>query len=182
MTDPAHSTHSARPLPAPREQPAPPAANKKGQMRVVIMGSGRVGGTLASRLSAEGHRVTIIDVNPASFEKYLDADFSGQTILGDGIDEDVLRRAGIERADAFIAAAYGDNHNLMAAQIARVTFGVKRVVARVNDGVRAEIYAGIGLVTVSPSRIAADAFAAALMDDSRHQSDVSAVVAQLLAH
>src|SRR6188474_1886665 len=104
-------------------------------MNVVIMGSGRIGGTLANRLAAEGHRVTIVDINPVSFEKYLASDFSGQTILGDGIDEDVLRSAGIERADAFIACAYGDNHNLMAAQIAKVGFGVKRVVARCNDPV-----------------------------------------------
>jgi trk system potassium uptake protein len=149
-------------------------------MNVVIMGSGRIGGTLANRLSAEGHNVTIIDLNPGSFEKYLAADFSGQTILGDGIDEDVLREAGIERADAFVATAYGDNHNLMAAQIAKVAFGVKRVVARCNDAVRAEVYGDLGLAIISPSRIAAAALWDTLMDEARHQRDVGAAITQLL--
>jgi trk system potassium uptake protein TrkA len=150
-------------------------------MNIIVMGSGRIGGTLANRLSAEGHQVSIVDINPASFEKYLDSDFRGQTILGDGIDEDVLRRAGIEKADAFVAAAAGDNHNLMAAQIAKIGFGVQRVVARCNDPVRAEIYGDLGLVTVSPSRIAAGALRDALLDDGRHQQDVSASIARVLA-
>jgi trk system potassium uptake protein len=149
-------------------------------MFVVIMGSGRIGGTLASRLSRDGHTVNIIDISPMSFEKYLDSDFTGQTILGDGIDEDVLREAGIEQADAFVAAARGDNHNLMASQIAKVIFGVQRVVTRCNDGVRAEIYQDLGLVTVSPSRIAAAALREALMSDSRHQQDVTAAISRLL--
>ena len=149
-------------------------------MNVVIMGSGRVGGTLANSLSADGHAVSIIDVNPISFDRYLASDFRGQTILGDGIDEDVLREAGIERADAFIACARGDNHNLMASQIAKVAFGVQRVVCRCNDAVRAEIYEDVGLVTVSPSRLAADGLRAALLDDERHQHDVAASIAQLL--
>jgi trk system potassium uptake protein TrkA len=149
-------------------------------VNVVIMGSGRIGGTLANTLSADDHNVTIIDVNPTSFEKYLAADFRGQTILGDGIDEDVLREAGIERADAFIAAAYGDNHNLMAAQIAKVTFGVRRVVCRCNDPVRADIYSDLGLVTVSPSRIAADGLRDALLDENRHRQDVASSIGRLL--
>ena len=149
-------------------------------MNVVIMGSGRIGGTLANTLGAEGHNVTIIDVDPTAFERYLAADFSGQTILGDGIDEDVLREAGIDRAEAFVACAHGDNHNLMAAQIAKVTFGVKRVVCRCNDPVRAEVYKDVGLVTVSPSRIAADGLRAALLDEARHQQDVAASIAQFL--
>src|SRR6266542_39770 len=147
-----------------RVRPTPPPA-KVAAMNVVIMGSGRIGGTLANTLGAEGHNVTIIDVDPTAFERYLAADFSGQTILGDGIDEDVLREAGIERAEAFVACAHGDNHNLMAAQIAKVTFGVKRVVCRCNDPVRAEVYKDVGLVTVSPSRIAADGLRAALLDE-----------------
>jgi trk system potassium uptake protein len=149
-------------------------------VNVVIMGSGRIGGTLANVLSAEGHNVTIIDVNPASFDRYLAPEFAGQTILGDGIDEDVLRAAGIERADAFVAAAYGDNHNLMASQIAKVTFGVKRVVCRCNDQVRADIYSDIGLVTVSPSRIAAQGLRDALLDETQHERDVAGAIGQLL--
>ena len=149
-------------------------------MNVVIMGSGRIGGTLANSLSADGHSVSIIDISSSSFDRYLASDFRGQTILGDGIDEDVLREAGIERADAFIACAHGDNHNLMASQIAKVAFGVKRVVCRCNDAVRAEIFGDVGLVTVSPSRLAADGLRAALLDDERHNHDVAASIAQLL--
>ena len=158
-------------------------------MNIVILGAGRTGGTLANTLSAEGHNVTVIDVSPASFERYLDADFRGQTILGDGIDEDVLREAGIERADAFVAAAGGDpradsgggdNHNLMAAQIAKVVFGVKRVVCRCNDQVRADIFHDVGLATVSPSKVAAEALRQALLDDARHQHDVASSINQLL--
>ena len=149
-------------------------------MNVVIMGSGRIGGTLANGLSNEGHSVSIIDISTHSFDRYLDSDFRGQTILGDGIDEDILREAGIERADAFIACARGDNHNLMASQIAKVMFNVKRVVCRCNDAVRAEIYEDVGLVTVSPSRLAADGLRAALMDDERHTRDVAASISQLL--
>lgn len=149
-------------------------------MNVVIMGSGRVGGTLANRLSTEGHKVSIIDTHTASFEKYLAGDFAGETVLGDGIDEDVMREAGIEKADVFVASARGDNHNLMASQIAKVLFGVKRVVCRCNDAVRAEIYGDLGLIIVSPSRIAADALHDALSDNSRHHEDVSASIRRLL--
>ena len=149
-------------------------------MNVVIMGSGRIGATLANRLSAEGHNVSIIDVNPSSFDRYLASDFRGQTILGDGIDEDVLREAGIERADAFVACAQGDNHNLMASQIAKVAFGVGRVVCRCNDAVRAEIYEDIGLATVSPSRLAADGLRAALLHEEQHTHDVAGSISQLL--
>ena len=149
-------------------------------MNVVIMGSGRIGGTLANRLSVEGHNVSIIDINPISFDRYLASDFRGQTILGDGIDEDVLREAGIERADAFVACAHGDNHNLMASQIAKVAFGVRRVVCRCNDPVRAEIYQDIGLATVSPSRLAADGLRAALLDEGQHTHDVAGSISQLL--
>src|SRR5690242_8059742 len=95
----------------------------RARMKVVIIGSGRIGATLANRLSKEGHDVGIVDISAESFERYLDADFTGRTVLGDGIDEDVLREAGIDEADAFVAAVHGDNHNLMAAQLAKVVFG-----------------------------------------------------------
>lgn len=149
-------------------------------MNVVIMGSGRVGATLANRLSAEGHNLVIIDIKSEPFEKYLSPDFNGRTMLGDGIDEDVLREAGIEHADAFVAAAYGDNHNLMAAQIAKVIFGVKRVVARCNDPVRREVFEDLGLATICPSVLGASALHHALMDDSLHLADVDAAITHLL--
>src|SRR5919108_2180011 len=149
-------------------------------MRIVIMGSGRFGATLANRLSKEGHDVRIIDILSEPFRKYLDADFTGRMILGDGIDQDVLRTAGIEGADAFVAAAHGDNHNLMAAQIAKIIFGVKRVVARSNDPVRREIFEELGLVTVCPSLIGAGALYEAVMNEAWHQRDVDAAITEML--
>ena len=150
-------------------------------MNVVIIGSGRVGATLANRLSKEGHEVTIVDVSSESFERYLDSDFGGRTILGDGIDEDVLREAGIEQADAFVAAVYGDNHNLMAAQMAKVIFGVKRVVARCNDPVRMELFEQLGLATICPSLLAARALYGSVMDETLHQRDIAAAIEKMFA-
>ncbi len=121
-------------------------------MRVVILGCGRVGARLATRLDAEGHEVAIIDRNQDSFTR-LGADYSGSMVLGTGIDEDVLRKAGIERADAFIAVTNGDNTNAMAAQIAKQIFRVSRVVARLYDPIRDETYRTLGLETVSPTLI-----------------------------
>ncbi|HEX2037048.1 MAG TPA: TrkA family potassium uptake protein [Chloroflexota bacterium] len=149
-------------------------------MKVVVIGSGRFGATLAARLSAERHDVVVIDIQAESFERYLPADFGGRTILGDGIDEYVLREAGLERADAVVAAMHGDNHNLMAAQIAKIRFGVQRVVARCNDPVRAEIYQGLGLAIICPSQLGAAAMYEAIMNDAKQQKDVSAAIEQML--
>lgn len=146
----------------------------------MIAGSGRFGATLANRLSQEGHAVTILDLVPGAFERYLDSDFSGRTVLGDAIVEDVLRGAGIERVDAFIAAMHGDNHNVMASQIARVIYGVKRVVCRCNDPVRADIYRGLGLNIVCPSVLGASALYDAMMDDAAHQADVAGNIDRML--
>jgi trk system potassium uptake protein TrkA len=151
------------------------------KMKVVIIGSGRVGATLANRLSKEGHDVGIVDTAAESFERYLDADFTGRTVLGDGIDEDVLREAGIEQADAFVAAVHGDNHNLMAAQVAKVIFGVKRVVARCNDPVRMELFEELGLATICPSLLGARALYGALMDETLHQRDIAGAIERLLS-
>ena len=146
-------------------------------MNVVIMGCSRFGATLGSRLSTEGHHVTIIDITSEAFEQYLDPGFQGQTVLGNGIDEDVLREAGIERADAFVSATGGDNDNLMAAQITKVIFGVPRVVARCNDPVRMEIYGQLGLATISPSLLGARALYDAVMNDALHQPPPPAAAA-----
>ncbi len=121
-------------------------------MKVVILGCGRVGARLATQLDAEGHEVTIIDRNQDSFAR-LGPDYSGEMVLGTGIDEDVLRRAGIEGAQAFIAVTNGDNTNAMAAQIAHLIFHVPRVVARLYDPIRDETYKTLGLETVSPTNI-----------------------------
>lgn len=116
-------------------------------MRIIILGCGRVGALLAQQLDAAGHQVTIIDRNRESFSR-LGPDFRGKMVLGTGIDEDVLRKAGIEKADAFIAVTNGDNTNAMAAQIAKLVFKVPRVVARLYDPIREETYRLLGLETV----------------------------------
>jgi len=119
-------------------------------MRVVIMGCGRSGAYLARKLVAEGHHVTVIDRTSASFKR-LGPDFAGDLVVGTGIDEDVLRQAGIEQADAFVAVTNGDNTNVMAAQVAKEVFGVPRVVCRIYDPLREEIYRTLGLETICPT-------------------------------
>jgi trk system potassium uptake protein TrkA len=126
-------------------------------MFVIIMGCGRVGARLAQMLTHAGHEVTIVDFSSSAFGR-LGADFKGITILGDGTDQDVLRRAGIERADAFVAATQGDNRNIMASQIAKHIFGVKRVVTRIYDPLRSDTFAALGLQAISPTIIGANAF------------------------
>ena len=124
-------------------------------MKIVIMGCGRVGSRLAAQLDREGHAVSVIDVNPRQFKR-LGENFSGNTIIGTGIDEDVLRAAGIDGADAFIAVTEGDNRNIMASQVAKEIFGVPEVITRIYDPVRNKIYRGLGLDTVCPTLIITD--------------------------
>ena len=117
-------------------------------MHVVVVGCGRVGSELASALQADGHSVAVIDKNPAAFKR-LAADFSGQQVVGFGFDRDHLIAAGIERADAVAAVSNGDNSNILTARIARETFGVDAVVARIYDPRRALIYQRLGIQTVA---------------------------------
>ncbi|HEX9077659.1 MAG TPA: TrkA family potassium uptake protein [Anaerolineae bacterium] len=125
-------------------------------MHIIILGCGRLGAHLARRLDREGHAVTIVDRNGESFAR-LGSDFRGTMVLGTGIDQDILRRAGIEHADAFIAVTNGDNTNAMAAEIAKVVFHVPRVVARLYDPVREDTFHTLGLMeTVCPTIIGAD--------------------------
>jgi len=124
-------------------------------MKVIIMGCGRVGARLAGMLDARGHEVTILDTNPRSFDR-LPPDFKGTALLGDGTDEEALRRAGIERADAFVAVTQGDNRNVLACQIASHVFHVPRVLCRIYDPLRRDLYESLGLVTVSPTVILSD--------------------------
>lgn len=121
-------------------------------MRIVIMGCGRVGSQLAAQLSREGHEVSVIDMYQKSFRRLPD-DFRGLTVIGTGIDEDVLRAAGIEGCDAFVAVTEGDNRNIMAAQVAREIFGVQEVVARIYDPGREAIYRELGLDTICPTTV-----------------------------
>ena len=124
-------------------------------MHVVIMGCGRVGSTLAHSLEALGHAVAVIDQDGDAFRR-LSADFAGLTVTGIGFDRDVLIQAGIERADAFAAVSSGDNSNIISARLARETFGVQRVVARIYDQRRAEVYERLGIPTVATVRWTAD--------------------------
>jgi trk system potassium uptake protein TrkA len=121
-------------------------------MKVVIMGCGRVGGRLAGLLEAEGHEVTILDLNDYSFRR-LPPDFKGTALVGNGTDEDALKKAGIEQADAFIALTQGDNRNIMACQIAKHIFNVPRVLCRTYDPLRQELFASLGLEAFSPTTI-----------------------------
>ena len=124
-------------------------------MKIVIMGCGRVGAMLAGRLSDAGHDITIIDLNASAFRR-LPEDFAGTQIVGNGVDQETLRGAGIEQADAFVAVTQGDNRNVMAAQVAMHLFGVERAVARIYDPERQKIYTELGLRTVSPTVILSD--------------------------
>jgi trk system potassium uptake protein TrkA len=135
-------------------------------MKVVIMGCGRVGARLASLLEQDGHAVTIIDNDSYSFRR-LAPDFKGAALIGNAIDEDVLRSAGIEEADAFIALTQGDNRNVMASQIAKHIFNVPRVVCRIYDPLRRDMYEELGVETISPTTI----FAQILREKLESQGD-----------
>ena len=124
-------------------------------MHVVIMGCGRVGSALAKGLESKGHSVAIIDQEAGAFRR-LSADFSGQRVTGVGFDRDTLLEAGIDRAEAFAAVSSGDNSNIIAARVARETFGVENVVARIYDYGRAEVYQKLGIPTVATVRWTAD--------------------------
>lgn len=121
-------------------------------MNIVIIGCGRVGAFLAGLLDGDGHAVTVVDVERSSFD-HLPQSFKGNTLLGSGTDLDTLRQAGVENAEALFALTQGDNRNLMAAQIAKEIFGVRRVIAKVNDPIRARLYRTQGLTTISRTTI-----------------------------
>ena len=121
----------------------------------MIMGCGRVGSTLAHILEDNGHSVAIIDRDPQAFRR-LRAGFRGRRVTGVGFDRDVLTEAGIESAAAFVAVSSGDNSNIISARVARETFGVDNVVARIYDPRRAEVYQRLGIPTVATVRWTAD--------------------------
>ena len=121
-------------------------------MEAVIMGCGRVGARLAGLLDADGHSVTILDTDTYSFRR-LPPTFKGNALVGNGLDQEVLKRAGIEEADAFVATTQGDNRNIMAAQIAKHIFNVPKVVSRIYDPLRQELYSTLGLETISPTTV-----------------------------
>jgi trk system potassium uptake protein TrkA len=134
-------------------------------MRIVIMGCGRVGSSLAASYDREGHDVTVLDINSYQFARFLPETFGGRTMVGNGIDQEVLRRAGVDKADAFVAVTAGDNRNVMASQIAKHIFNVPRVVCRIYDPIREQMYHGLGLRTISPTKVGAELVRRALEED-----------------
>ncbi len=138
-------------------------------MYVVIMGCGRVGARLAKLLVAAGHEVTVIDTNSSAFDR-LGPEFGGTTLVGSGIDMDVLERAGIERADAFAAVTQGDNRNIMASQIAKELYKVRKVVTRIYDPIRQDTFQTLGLDAISPTVIGAREFYTRLTGEPADES------------
>jgi trk system potassium uptake protein len=123
-------------------------------MKVIIMGCSRVGAQLAAMMDAEGHKVTVMDIDPFSFKK-LPPTFKGIAFVGNGLDEESLKKAEIGQADAFIAVTQGDNRNVMACQIAKHIYKVPKVICRIYDPIREEMYRNLGLLTVSPTKLVA---------------------------
>jgi len=126
-------------------------------VKVLILGCGRVGSTLASMLDRSGHSVSVLDQISDAFQR-LSPDFGGETYVGNGVDEDILIRAGIKEADAFVAVTNGDNRNIMASQIAKEIFHVNKVMCRIYDPIREQTYRELGMVTMCPTTIGAQIF------------------------
>jgi trk system potassium uptake protein TrkA len=118
---------------------------------VIIVGCGRVGILLTQELAKAGHEVTVIDKNPAAFDR-LPPGFDARTVVGLGFDRDVLEEAGIKDADAFLAVSNGDNSNIVSARVARENYHVPQVIARIYDPMRADIYERLNIPTVSTTR------------------------------
>jgi len=121
-------------------------------MNVVIMGCGRVGAQLAALLDANGHSVAVLDTDAYSFRR-LPPDFHGTALIGNGLDQGALKKAGIEQADAFVAVTQGDNRNVMAAQIAKHIFNVPKVTCRIYDPLRRDLYQTLELDGISPTTV-----------------------------
>jgi trk system potassium uptake protein TrkA len=123
-------------------------------MNVLIMGCGRVGARIAVMLDQLGHRVTIMDTNPSSFRRLPDT-FTGERMIGNGMDGPALEKAGIRQMDAFFAVTQGDNRNYFASQMAKEVYGIARVICRIYDPIRADIFRELGLETFSPTSLGA---------------------------
>ncbi|SMD13802.1 potassium channel family protein [Lentzea albidocapillata] len=149
-------------------------------MHVVIMGCGRVGASLARALERLDHQVAVIDKDPQSFRR-LGSDFHGQQVIGNGFDRNVLIEAGVERAGAFAAVSSGDNSNIISARVARETFGVEHVVARIYDHKRAAVYERLGIPTVATVPWSTDRFLRMLLPEGASTAwrDPSGTVAVL---
>jgi trk system potassium uptake protein TrkA len=130
-------------------------------VKIVIVGCGRVGASAADLLDRAGHDVIVLDSSTAAFDR-LPSSFGGRAIRGDGTDEDVLRRAEAEGADVFLALTEGDNRNVMATQLANEALGIPRVIAKINDPLRAKAYAELGIATLCRTGMMVDAVEAYL--------------------
>jgi trk system potassium uptake protein len=131
------------------------------------MGCGRVGSTLAHSLESAGHSVAIVDRDESAFRR-LGTDFAGKQVVGVGFDRDTLVEAGIEQAGAFAAVSSGDNSNIISARVARETFGIKNVIARIYDPRRAEVYSRLGIPTVATVRWTADEMLRRMLPEGAH--------------
>lgn len=132
-------------------------------MRVIIVGCGRVGARVAAELDQRGENVTVIDESARAFNR-LPQSFGGETVRGNGTDEDVMRGAGAEQADLLMTLTEGDNRNALAAQLGKHTFGIPRVIAKINDPLRAEAYRALGLQTICRTIILGDALVTAAIE------------------
>jgi len=148
-------------------------------MRVIIIGCGRVGARTATELDERGDHVTVIDTEQRAFNR-LPESFGGVTVRGSGGDEDVLRGAGAEMADLLMALTEGDNRNAMAAQLGKHVFGIPRVIAKINDPMRAEAYRSLGLETICRTVILADALVLSTTEGATADGDVMAPTAEPL--
>lgn len=132
-------------------------------MRVIIVGCGRVGARVAAELDLRGEHVTVIDITARAFSR-LPQTFGGETVRGNGTDEDVMRSAGAEQADIVMTLTEGDNRNALAAQLAKHRFGAPRVIAKINDPLRGEAYRALGLEIICRTIILGDALVVAAVD------------------
>lgn len=121
-------------------------------MKIIIMGCSRTGARLAELLANDGHDVTVLDTDAYSFRR-LPPDFKGKALFGSGADEGTMRSAGAESADVFLALTQGDNRNIMASQMAKLTFNIPRSMCRIYDPLREELFSTMGLDTISPTKV-----------------------------
>lgn len=138
------------------------------ELYILVVGCGRLGSLLANQLSKDGHEVVAIDRSESAFQK-LSVEFSGYKVVGDAIEQAILRQANIDRADAVFATTWDDNINLMVAQIAKRIFKVKHVIARVDDSARESIFESFGIATISPTRLTAKAFLSTVQAEEKDQ-------------
>ena len=132
-------------------------------MRVIIVGCGRVGSRVAAELDQRGETVTVVDIAARAFSR-LPSSFGGETVRGNGTDEDTMRSAGAEQADIVMTLTEGDNRNALAAQLAKHRFGAPRVIAKINDPLRGEAYRALGLETICRTIILGDALVVAALE------------------